>query len=236
MSKSPRGTRKNALVLKRKAPMLQTSSSKTEEAMTERLAALEPGTQRYFVLAAAIDFKRSWVVLAKHLCEVKQSASFKEWGFRTFEAYAQHELHVRRETSQKLVRSFDFLLAHERPMLEEIKKAETAEKPIAPLPNYQALDILAEARQNPNLAEQDYKEIRDQVFREDLAPNAVKKMVKERAPEQKKVAVEDPMARLRKALTMAERLYGILVEEEVSDEILKSVEEAVGGLRKMIEE
>jgi hypothetical protein len=49
------------------------------------------------------------------------------------------------------------------------------------MPSYQALDILAEARQNPYLNEDDYREIRDQVFREDPAPNQLKKLVRDRS-------------------------------------------------------
>lgn len=210
----------------------QTGASKTEQAMVDRLQSLEPGSQRYTVLVSAIEFKRSWVQLARHLTEVRRTNAFKEWGYRTFEAYAQHELHVRKETAQKLVRSYDFLESHEKPMLE--RASDAAER--QPLPNFQALDVLAEARANPYLSESDYKDIRDQVFRDDPPPNQLKKLVKERAPEPPKTEVEDPAARLRKCLALAERLYGMLLEEDVPEAISVSVEQAVGGLRRLIEE
>lgn len=217
----------------RAAPKLpQTASSKTEAAMAARLDTLEPGSRRYEVLATAIEFKRSWIELAKHLTAAQRDGAFKEWGYRTFEAYAQHELHLRRETAQKLVRSFDFLAAHEKPLLEAAEHGGEA----GPLPSYQALDILAEARQNPYLSEQDYRQIRDQVFNEDPPPNQLRKLVKERAPEPPKQIKEDPAERLRKCLALAERLYGMLLEEEVPDHISASVEQAVGGLRRLLED
>lgn len=218
--------------LKKKGKLPQTATSKTEQAMVERLQTLDPGTQRYGVLVSAIEFKRSWIQLARHLTDCRQQNAFKEWGYRTFEAYAQHELHLRRETAQKLVRSFDFLASHERPLLDRA----TGSDEVTQLPSYQALDILAEARQNPYLAEQDYKDIRDQVFREDPAPNQVRKLVKERAPEPPKQQDEDPTARLRKCLALAERLYGMLLEEDVPEAISLPVEQTVGALRRLIEE
>lgn len=222
---------RGSLRAKGKAVMPQTATTKTEEAMAARLATLEPGSRRYNVLDAAIRFKRSWIELARHLTETRENGHFKEWGYRSFEAYAQHELHLRRETAQKLVRSYDFLNANERPHLEAVARGEPDAEP---LPSYQALDILAEARHNPNLQEQDYKEIRDQVFRDDPPPAQVRKLVKEKAPEPPKE--EDPQQRLRKCLGLAERLYGLLLEEDVPMPIAQSVEQAVGGLRRLLEE
>lgn len=235
-SKKQKKTKSGKKTARRKPRLPQTSSaSKTEAKMVERLRTLDPGTKRYLVLESAIEFKRSWIHLAKHLNEVRGRNMFKEWGYRTYEAYAQHELHLRRETAQKLARSYDFLASHERPALEAYEQSPTSELP--DLPDYQALDILAEARQNPNLKEEDYKEIRDQVFTEDTPPNQLKKLIRERAPEPPKMQVtEDPAIRLRKCLSLAERLYGMLLEEEVPESICVSIEQAVGGLRRLIED
>ncbi len=221
-----------AKTVKRKGKLPQTATTKTEQAMVDRLQTLEPGSQRYSVLVSAIEFKRSWVQLARHLTECRRTNAFKEWGYRTFEAYAQHELHIRRETAQKLVRGFDFLAAHERPLLTQATESQE----VTQLPSYQALDILAEARQNPYLPESDYQEIRDQVFREDTPPNQLKKLVRERAPEPPKQQDEDPTARLRKCLALAERLYGMLLEEDVPESVSHPVEQTIGSLRRLIEE
>lgn len=232
----PRPARAGKKAAKRKSRMPQTATTRTEAAMEERLESLEPGSKRYEVLACAIEFKRSWLHLARHLAEVRGRAMYKEWGYRTFEAYAQHELFIRRDTAQKLVRSFDFLSSHEQPLLKKLEEPGDHDRPVAPLPNFGALDILAEARENPNLTERDYKEIRDTVFRDDPAPSAVRKLVKERAPEPVKPKNEDPTDRLRKCLGLAERLYGMLLEEEVPDTICNHVEKAVGGLRRLLDE
>lgn len=214
--------------------------SKTEVAMSERLASLAPGTKRHTTLEVALDFKRSWVRLAAQLAEIRGAKLYREWGYRTFEAYGKHELHLKKETLLKLVRSYDFLNQHERATLEQVERiTEDASHVVEPppeLPSYQALDILAEARQNPNLPEEDYKELRDQVFRDDPPASTLRKLVKEKAPEPIKPKDEDPAKNLRKALGMAERLYGILMEENVPSALQQSAEDLVGGLRRLLEE
>jgi len=220
--------------VKRPKALPQTAKSRTEEAMEARLSTLEPGTPRYRVLRTAIDFKRSWLELARDLADVEKNRTFKDWGYRTFHAYAQHELHLRKETVQKLLRSYNFLETHEQRLLEDDE--EEPSRPM-PLPSYQALDVLAEARENPYLSERDYKELRDQVFDEDPSPSQIRKLVKERAPEPVKRAEIDPLARLRKCLALAERLYGLLLEEEeVPEHVPRRLEEVVGALRKLIDE
>ena len=194
--------------VKGKAKLPQTARTKTEAAMHERLSALEAGSQRYKVLVCAIEFKRSWVDLAQHLTAVQREGIFKEWGYRTFEAYAQHELFLRRDTAQKLTRSFDFLSSHEPTLLDGVREGDDH---AAPLPHFQSVDALAEARKNPQLSESDYRELRDRVFGEDLTPSQVKKIVREKAPEPLTTKREAPEDRLRKCLQLAERLYGMLL-------------------------
>lgn len=213
--------------------------SKTEIAMSERLASLEPGSKRHETLEVAIDFKRSWVRLARYLAEIRGAKLYREWGYRTFEAYGKHELHLKKETLTKLVRSYDFLHQHEKETLEQVERA--ADDPAAPpteLPSFQALDVLAEARQNPNLREEDYRELRDQVFRDDPPPSTLRKLVKDKVPEPPKPSPneDDPQKRLRRALGMAERLYGLLLEEQVPDSVQHTAEELVGGLRRLLED
>ena len=136
------------------------------------------------------------------------------------------------------MRSYDFLRAHERDTLDQVERSQLDPgAPQAELPSFEALDILAEARQNPNLPESDYRELRDQVFREDPPPSSLKKLVKERAPEPVRPAPdEDSGRRLRRALGLAERLYGVLLEEDVPKPIQRTAEELVGGLRRLIED
>ncbi len=223
-----------AYARRRRTRALPQTATKAEAAMVDRLRTLEEGTKRYEVLHTALEFKRSWFRLARHLVDVRDGTMFAEWGYKNFEAYALHELHLRRETTQKLVRSFEFLSAHERPTLRAVEDAEDQGQ-MVPLPSYQALDILAEARQNPYLSDADYRDLRDRVFQEDPPPGQLRKTLKERAPAPVEAA-PDGEARLRKCLTLAERLYGLLLEEDVPAPITTSVEKALGGLRRLLED
>lgn len=207
-------------------------ASKTEADMLARLASLDPGTQRYNVLQTAIDFKRSWVRLGQHLTEVQRTGAFKEWGYRTYEAYARHELHLRRDTAHKLARSFEFLSQHE----PELLSAKGSGRGDVVLPGYQALDALAEARKSQYLSEDDYREIRDQVFREDPSPAKIRRMVRDRANDMPEPEPEPPAQRFRRCLSTAERLYGMLLECDAPEPIRESVESAIGGLRRLVEE
>ncbi len=229
-----RGTKtRGRLATKGRDVRPQTARTKVEEAMEARLATLEPDTERYHALRTAIDFKRSWLELARRLADVEQSGEFKEWGYRSFDAYAQHELHIRKDTAQKLLRSYRFLSTHERPLLDD----DDDDQGPAALPSFQALDVLAAARENPYLNEKDYRELRDQVFRDDPTPAQVRKIVRDRAPEPVKKQPVDPLDRMRRALVLSERLYGLLMEEErLPDNLSRAAETLVVGLRKLVEE
>ena len=221
----------------RRRTMPQIARTKTEEAMERRLETLEPGTPRYEILRTAIDFKRSWLALARQIATVDKDNLFKEWGYRTIHAYAQHELHLRKETAVKLLRSYNFLESHEPRLLDRTETSDGEASKVVSLPSYQALDVLAEARENPYLSESDYRDLRDQVFEGDPSPTQIRKLVKERAPEPVKRADIAPTARLRKCLALAERLYGLLLEEEeMPEEIPRGVEQVVGGLRRLLDD
>jgi hypothetical protein len=215
------------------SPKGDSSNTKSAQAMEARLDTLNPGTPRYEILRTAIDFKRSWLELPKSLSEIEKKRAYKEWGYRTLTAYTQHELFLRKETVVKLLRSFQFLESHERRFLEEKDPSEN----VVPLPSFQALDVLAEARENPYLSESDFRDLRNQVFDEDPSPGQIRKLVRERAPDPVKKASIDPQARLRKCMVLAERLYGLLLEtEDVPADIPEKLESVVGGLKRLIGE
>ena len=80
-------------------------------------AATVPGDTaglRSTVAAAARRFKSSWYELGRLLAQVRSTDAWQPWGFATFEAYCTTELHIRRATAEKLLRSYGFLRRHER--------------------------------------------------------------------------------------------------------------------------
>ncbi|MBI2372648.1 MAG: hypothetical protein HYV07_01485 [Deltaproteobacteria bacterium] len=214
----------------RRATSAPPAKTKTEERMESRLEALEPGSSRYEALHAAIRFKRSWLELAKKLSALSASGEFREWGYRTLEAYAQHELHLRRDTTQKLLRSYGFLEEHEKDVLDGPESAP-------PIPSYQALDVLAEARNNPYLSEEDYRNLRDRVFSEDPTPAQVKKLVRDHAPASYEAKADETHENRKKTLALAERLYAMVRGDDgVPERVAEALEIVVGGLRQLVEE
>jgi hypothetical protein len=213
------------------SPKSRPNNNKSAQAMESRLETLSPGSMRYIILKTAIDFKRSWLELAKTLSEIEAKNAYKEWGYRTLTAYTQHELFLRKDTVIKLLRSYQYIESHERRYLEE----GVADDKVVPLPSFQALDVLAEARENPYLSETDFRDLRNQVFEEDPSPGQIRKLVRERAPEPVKKASLDPQARLRKCMVLAERLYGLLLEEEdVPSDVPEKLESVVGSLKRLL--
>jgi len=102
------------------------------------LAALEEqhadDPERATVLRLNRRFKASWLELGEALAEVKRSASWKRWGYETFEAYAKAELKLRADTVEKLTAGYVFL--HKR--APEVLQRD----PIQALPSLHAIDYL----------------------------------------------------------------------------------------------
>ena len=77
--------------------------TKTDAALADAERAHMDDPERAEVLARARRFKASWIELAEALSSVKRSGRWKQWGYESFEAYAQGELRIRQATAEKLV-------------------------------------------------------------------------------------------------------------------------------------
>ena len=130
--------------------------SKAEVEMENLLRTLDPSSERFRVLAAARDFKASWVILGEILTTVRDSNAFKEWGYSSFEAYARRELRLRADTAAKLTRSYSFLKEHEPKALETRQEKE--------LPPLDVVDLLTRARERAKVSDEDIKSIQQEVF------------------------------------------------------------------------
>ncbi len=126
-----------------------------------QLATVEPGSLRHHVLAAARDFKTSWIALGRSLSTVFKDRAYKEWGYLTFEAYCAKEIGIQALTAKKLLRSYLFLERHEPRLLP----AATDDAPaVTPYPTYEAVDVLRQAKEGGRVSEPAYRELRERVF------------------------------------------------------------------------
>ncbi|MEE8410004.1 MAG: hypothetical protein V3T05_10385 [Myxococcota bacterium] len=182
--------------------------SGAQTAIEEQLEELSPGSVRYRVLAAARDFKASWIDLGGRLIAIRKSADFEAWGHPSFEAYCRRELHIQSATADKLTRSFSYLQDQQPNALEQRDRRE--------LPALDVVDLLSQARERSTLTPKQLTSIGDEVFGPNAPPskNQVINRMREVDPEAfkavKKPAESDQDAVLRKALLLADRLQSLL--------------------------
>ena len=90
----------------------------------------------------------------------------------SFEAYCTGELHIRRATAEKLLRSYGFLRRHER---EESEASERA-------PAFEVVTVLADAEERGQLTERDYARVRDSIWDPGRTPAELRRELTERFP------------------------------------------------------
>lgn len=149
---------------------------------------------RTTVLAAARRFKSSWFELARLLVQVRSGGAWQAWGFETFDAYCGRELHIRRATADKLLRSYGFLRRHERGDPEDVERA----------PAFEVVTVLADAEERGQLSERDYAKLREALWDPGRPPAELRRELGERFPRPAR-AVDGP-GEIRRFAHSARRL------------------------------
>ena len=209
-----------------------------EAEMDSHLQRLEPGSERYVVLHAARRFKASWVELGQHLTASREKASFRTWGFPSFEAYCRRELRLRQETANKLTRSFAFLRDHQPTMLA----ANQTEQQMPPL---DVVDLLSQARDRTAVDESTLNELQQEAFAPEgnSTRQGLLKKLREHDPQafrevpqaEEAQSGDDSAQRheLRKALLLAERLESLLsAQQGMSEQAIGHAHSVVTELRE----
>lgn len=189
--------------------------------VTEQLASSEQrhqdDPQRVSVIACARRFKSSWVELATELSRVKRERTWQRWGFESFEDYARIELHMRRETVEKLTGSFAFL---QRRAPEVLSNASLETK----VPSYQAVDWLRRAQES-DLPEDTKEDMWRMVVDEGAPVHRIPREVREVVtPIDADVRAKRAVAGLRNVAT---RLAELLTETADEDAVPTHVREAL---------
>ncbi|MDP1821972.1 MAG: hypothetical protein Q8L48_01975 [Archangium sp.] len=151
-----------------------------EEVITRKVSQVEPGSFRQTVLLAARRFKSSWAELGKLLQQVRNDASYQDWGYPSFEAYCLSELRIKKQTADKLTRNFGFLEKHEPQVMRTPELAEAA-------PAFEVVEVLAQAEERGQLSASEYKSIRDSIWNQEKPTSELRRDLVERfpAPEEK---------------------------------------------------
>ena len=148
---------------------------RAQVALVEKLGEVSPGSFRHSVLDAARRFKASWVELGKLLVDVRDRALFSEWGFASFDQYCSKELHIRKSTAEKLVRSFAFLARHEPKAVGNDDLVRTA-------PAFEVVEVLAGAEERGQLDADEYRAIRQSIWDSEKPVAELRREISERFP------------------------------------------------------
>jgi hypothetical protein len=128
--------------------------------------------ERAEAIARVRRFKAGWYELAETLAELRRSEQYKRWGYPDFDDYCKRELHLRKETVDKLTGSFTFLR----------KKAPDAlrrDGRDAPIPSYQAVDFWRRAEEEAGAPEETVREIRRAVIDEGASLPKISRMYRQ---------------------------------------------------------
>ena len=108
--------------------------------LAEALEAEGADEFRVYVVRRAREFKRSWVMMAEALVEVRNRESYLQWGYEDFYAYCSLELQLKQATADKLTGSYVALKRHAPSVLKRDGLNER-------IPTCDAVDYFAKALQ-----------------------------------------------------------------------------------------
>jgi hypothetical protein len=106
--------------------------------LAEALEAAGADELRVHVVRRAREFKRSWIVMAEALVEVRNREAYLGWGYEDFYSYCSLELQIKRATADKLTGSYTALKRHAPSVLKRDGLHEQ-------IPTCDAVDYFAKA-------------------------------------------------------------------------------------------
>jgi hypothetical protein len=187
----------------------------SRDALSRKLAELDPRSDRYRALLAARDFKASWVNLAEIIHQVEELQKWQEWAFESLETYCTQELRISPRTMTKLLQSYRFLAEHE-PDAVANREEDPRERP--EVPDVAQVSFLAKARKDERLPEPEYRKLRDAAFKDGATVTELRTKFKEVIPEAPRPrAPRDEAKALRVALSHVARTLEVLSEVEGLD-------------------
>ncbi len=162
--------------------------------------------------------------MADALLRARRAATWKRWGFRSFEEYTKQELHLRGETVEKLTGSFTFLQQRAPDVL-------TRDGLGSPIPSYQAVDFLRRAEDSEAAPRDAVQALTRKVLAEAAPLSAVSREYKDVV-----FPISDADRHARDAATLkaaATRLRDLLPETKAVPK--KLANEVAAGIERILE-
>lgn len=172
MGNSPRLYRNRAVRASAQGMVMVEAKTKSLKSIEEKMESLDSGSLRYHILESAKNFKRSWIELGRSLYSVWKDKMYKEWGYVNFDIYVSREIGIRKQTAMKLLKSYYFL-EKEEPQYLKTDYAESAKA--VNIPSYESVNILRRAKNNKDLDEDDYSNLKIEIFEKGKDAQEVKK-------------------------------------------------------------
>ena len=208
-----------------------------------REAALASDPERAGVVAAARRFKASWFELGEALSRVRREDRWKGWGHGSFEDYCKKELHLRRETADKLTGSFTFLRARAPDTVDRALgrpagrdgSGRFAQLDDDALPSYQAVDFWRRADE-ADAPRDTLREIERQVLDEGASAARLQRQFREVVfPLDEATREHKRRSELRSAVSrLVELLAHGRAEGLVPDELSAELEEPLQRLSQLV--
>lgn len=204
--------------------------TKTDDVLADAELQHQHNPERAEMIARVRRFKASWFELGESLSQLKRDETFKRWGHASFEDYCKKELHLKRETADKLTGSFAFLRAR----APEVLRRDGHD---APIPSYQSVDFLRRAEEESDAPEETLSEIRRVVLDEGAALPKVSRIYREALfPLNAEEQSEKRLAGLQSAINrLVEQLAHARADKMVPEHLSAEVEEPLARLSQHLE-
>ena len=190
--------------------------TKSLQNLEQKMEGIDENSLRYLVLKSAKDFKTSWIELGRVLYSVYKDKLYKEWGYVEFESYTSKEIGIRKPTAVKLLKSYYFLEKEEPAYLE---KAHTEKQDASQVPSLDSVNVLRLAKAKKILNEDDYLNLKKEVFEKGRDAGDLKKNLSVIIRERQELEPEE--AQEKKKAAVVRRLVGTLKSLKNEAEVLK---------------
>ncbi|MFA4992870.1 MAG: hypothetical protein WC571_02765 [Candidatus Omnitrophota bacterium] len=196
--------------------MMDEQKTKSLRNIEEKMENLDSGSLRYHILESAKNFKSSWIELGRSLYSAWKDKMYKEWGYVNFDVYVSREIGIRKQTAMKLLKSYYFL---EKEEPQYLKKDYAQDSQAANIPSYESVDILRQAKNKKVLDEDDYKNLKKEIFEKGRDAQELKKNLGVIIRQRQEMDPEE--AQEKRKLALARRILGQLRMLKQEAEVLK---------------
>lgn len=194
------------------------------ERIRQLLETVETGSPRHRALGAALDYRGSWVELARHLQAVEDAELWAEWKYDTLADYCRDELQLGRGEVRKLREGYQWAQQEAPELLVEMDApADSADTPPSrpPTPDIDTIDQLARGWQDyqqERIPEDTYLELKRAALSGERSAYQLRRDFKEAIPEHlRERPAPNPRKHLKRALDALEKALNDVAQDEDND-------------------